>query len=290
MVAALGVEHRQPRADLGGEREEVELGPDAPVVAPFGLLEAMEVLGQRLVGLPRRAVDALELGAVLVAAPVGAGHPQELEVPEPTRRGHVRPPAQVDEAVVAIRAHRRGRRARCQPAASAESSASGDAPATPSMISRLKGWSENSAKPSSIGVLLADEGLVRGHDGAHLLLDAPEVVVTERGPARQLEVVVEAVRDRRADGVVGAGPQVEHRLGQHVRGGVAQHGPARLAVLGDHRHLGAVGKAVAEVDGRAVDDGRHRRLGQAPTDRRGQVERRWPRPRAPWSSRRAAGP
>ncbi len=98
---ALGVEHRQARADLGGEREQVELGPDAAVVAPLGLLEAVEVLGQRLVGLPGRAVDALQLGAVLVAAPVGAGHPQELEVPEPTRRRHVGAPAQVDELAVA---------------------------------------------------------------------------------------------------------------------------------------------------------------------------------------------
>ncbi len=75
MSAALGVEDGQPRPDLGGEGEQVELGADATVVAPFGLLEAVQVLGQGLVGLPGRAVDALELGPVLVAAPVGARHP-----------------------------------------------------------------------------------------------------------------------------------------------------------------------------------------------------------------------
>ena len=64
-------------------------------------------------------------------------------------------------------------------------------------------------------------------------VDALEVVVAEVGPARQLEVVVEAVLDDRADGEVGAGPQPEHGLGQHVGGRVAQDGAAGLGVGGD---------------------------------------------------------
>ena len=49
--------------------------------------------------------------------------------------------------------------------------------------------------------------------------------------AGQLEVVVEAVLDRRADGELGAREQVEHRLGQHVRRRVAQHrgGPSSVS-------------------------------------------------------------
>ena len=60
-------------------------------------------------------------------------------------------------------------------------------------------------------------------------LDALEVVVAEVGPAGQLEVVVEAVLDHRADGVVGPGPQPQDGLGQDVGGGVAEHarGPHR---------------------------------------------------------------
>ena len=87
---ALGVEDGQARADLLGEGEEVELGAELAVVAPLGLLQPVQVLGQRLLGLPGRAVDALQLLALLVAAPVGAGHPHELEVAEPAGRGHVR--------------------------------------------------------------------------------------------------------------------------------------------------------------------------------------------------------
>ena len=47
-------------------------------------------------------------------------------------------------------------------------------------------------------------------------VDALEVVVGERRPAGQLEVVVEAVLDGRAAGEGGAGPELEHRLGEHV--------------------------------------------------------------------------
>ena len=97
--AALGVEHGEARADLLGEAEQVELGAQLAVVAPLGLLELVQVGGQRLLGLPGGPVDALQLLALLVAPPVGAGDPHQLEVAEPPRRGHVRPPAEVDEGV-----------------------------------------------------------------------------------------------------------------------------------------------------------------------------------------------
>src|SRR5262249_32314913 len=95
--AALRMEDREAGADLVGEREEVELGTETAVVAALGLLEPVQVLGERGVGLPRRAVDALELGAVLVAAPVRAGHSLELERAEPLRGRDVRPATEVDE-------------------------------------------------------------------------------------------------------------------------------------------------------------------------------------------------
>ena len=97
--AALGVEDGQARTDLLGEAEEVELGAQLAVVAPLRLLQLVQVGGQRLLGLPGRPVDALQLLALLVAPPVGAGHPHELEVAQPAGRGHVRAAAQVDEGV-----------------------------------------------------------------------------------------------------------------------------------------------------------------------------------------------
>ena len=71
---------------------------------------------------------------------------------------------------------------------------------------------------------------------AHALLDVRQVV--GRQWARQQEVVVEAVLDDRADPELGAGEQVQHRFGQHVRGAVA-HRPelARGAVV--HQLRGA---------------------------------------------------
>ena len=83
--AALGVEDRQPPADLRGEMEQVELGAEPAVVARLGLLEAAQVLVEGGLGLPRRPVDALQLGPALVAPPVGGRHLHELERSEPAR-------------------------------------------------------------------------------------------------------------------------------------------------------------------------------------------------------------
>ena len=44
-----------------------------------------------------------------------------------------------------------------------------------------------------------NEGLIRRDDSAHLRLDRTEVVIAERRSARQFEVVIEPVLDRRAD-------------------------------------------------------------------------------------------
>ena len=127
--------------------------------------------------------------------------------------------------------------------------------------------------------LLADEGLVCLHDLAHARLDALEVVVGEVGTAGQLEVVVEAVGDRRTDGVLGAGEQVGHGLGEHVRGRVAQHLAAVVGVGGDDRDRGVVlDRALEDVplDLAATvtrDLGGERRLRQAPADRRCDVAR-----------------
>ena len=129
------------------------------------------------------------------------------------------------------------------------------------MISSLKGWSAKISSPSSKRVLVADEGLVLLDDGPHFRVDPLEVVVAEVGPVRQLEVVVEAVLDHRADGVLGPGPQPPHRLGHDVGGRVPQHLTPGLGVAGDDRHLVAVVQLASTGRPRA---------------------RRRPRPRRPW--------
>ena len=125
-------------------------------------------------------------------------------------------------------------------------------------------------------VLLPHERLVLGDDVADLGLDARQVVVMESGTARQLEVVVEAVLDGRADREVGPGHSSEHRLGQHVRGRVAQDLPARRRAGGDDRDAGAIGELGREVDGAPVHGGRDGILGQPAADGLGELADRGP--------------
>ena len=65
------------------------------------------------------------------------------------------------------------------------------------------------------------EPLPRLDDLLHPLLELGQVLGLER--LGDVEVVVEAVLDRRADAELGLGEDVLHRLGEHVRGGVPQH-------------------------------------------------------------------
>ncbi len=123
------------------------------------------------------------------------------------------------------------------------------------------------------GQLVAHERLRLRHDLAHPGVDPFEVVLHEGGPAGQLEVVVEAVLDRRPDAERGAGEQVEHRLGQHVGRGVADREQPAVAVAGDDGDLVAVVQLRGQVALLAVDDRDHGRLGQAGADVLGQTSR-----------------
>ena len=99
--------HREAAAELGRKADQVELGGELAMVALGGLLQAVEVILERLLRLPRRAVDALQHRALLVATPIGARDLLQLEVAEPAGRRDVRADAHVDELVgVAIGADR----------------------------------------------------------------------------------------------------------------------------------------------------------------------------------------
>ena len=82
-------------------------------------------------------------------------------------------------------------------------------------------------------------------DLAHPGLDLLEVLGDERG--LDVEVVVEAVLDRRADAEPGVREQLLHRLRHHVRGGVPQDVVAVGAVDRDALDLVAVGELVGQV-------------------------------------------
>ena len=123
----------------------------------------------------------------------------------------------------------------------------------------------------------AREALARLDDLLHPLLERREVVRGER--ALDVEVVVEAVADRRADAELGLGEQLLHRLGEHVRGRVPQHRAAVLGVDRDRLEHVAVGHDVGQVAAARRRRGRPRRCG------RGTPRRRWCPPAPSRSSR-----
>jgi hypothetical protein len=256
------VEHRRAarkpeRRALGDVREgeQAELRPQAPVVARLGLLEAREVLGQLVLGEERGPVDAGEHLARRVAAPVGARDGLQLERLDALGRRGVRPAAQVGERPVGVQGHGVG------------------ALVADDVLDELDlvvlALGAVALEGLRGGDLLAHERLVGLDVGAHLLLDAREVGVRQVLAVGQVDVVVEALLDRRADGDLHPGVQLEHGRGEDVRGVVADevqrvlpgalgHDLQRLA--GQQRH-----PEVADLSG--LLDG-ERRLGQAGADGR----------------------
>ena len=261
------MEHSQTGADLTREGEEVELDTELAVIAPLGLLELVQVRIERGLRLPRRAVDALEHRALLVAPPVRARHPHQLERAESPGGRHVRPPAEVDERAVAV----------------ARVAVDGDHRALPDLrgdlrvdplddldLVRLVG---KQAEALVAGNLLADERLVGGDDLAHADFDVPQVVLGEVPAVGQLEVVVEAVLDGGPDGVPRAGEEVGDGLCHHVRGRVPEH-LAAVRRFGRHdRDGGVVVDRAVEVDPFAVDLGGERVLRETLADRRRDLRR-----------------
>ena len=99
---ALGMpEHHAGRVFL--LMEEAHLAADPAMVALLGFLDAVQVVLEVLVGEEDRAVDALQLGVLGIAAPVGARHLRQLErLAELARRGQVRAEAHVEPVALLV--------------------------------------------------------------------------------------------------------------------------------------------------------------------------------------------
>jgi len=102
------------------------------------------------------------------------------------------------------------------------------------------------------------ERLFFGDDLAHALLDGRKVLRRER--PIDVEVVVEAVLDRRTDAEPHRREQVFHRFGHHVRGRVPQDAQRLGVALRDDGHLVAVVPLSVHVHEPAVHPPRERRL------------------------------
>src|SRR5205823_1432909 len=98
---ALREENRHRRREVR-EHEQAELLAELAVIARVRLFHALQVRGQLVLVRPRGAVDALEHGVVLVAAPVRAGHGGQLERAEAAGGGDVRSAAEIEPLALPI--------------------------------------------------------------------------------------------------------------------------------------------------------------------------------------------
>ncbi len=77
--AAVGQPERQSRADFFVEDKDVQIATQFAMVAFLGLFEHLQVLVEFFFVAPGRAVDPLQHGVMLIAAPVRARHRSQFE-------------------------------------------------------------------------------------------------------------------------------------------------------------------------------------------------------------------
>src|SRR5207248_4030924 len=186
----LRMPERHPRRVLG-EVEEVELRADAAVVSRPCLLELLEVGVEVFLVVERGPVDASQLLVALVAAPVGPGEAGQLDRLDRLRVLQVRAPAEVGE--VALRVERdwplRG--------------------VDELDLVLLALFPEEEAR-LLCGDLLTVPGTALVELALDLRLDLLERLLADR--LRKVEVVIEAVLDRRPDRDLRARVEPANRL------------------------------------------------------------------------------
>ncbi len=186
-----------------GEVEQVELRAEPAVVPLLRFLEALEVqveIGLRVEGRP---VDPRQLRVLLVAAPVRAREAGQLQRLDRLGALQVRAAAEVGEVALRVQRDRL--------------LGVGDELDLVRLVLLLEAPARLVA-----GDLLALPRAALGELAADLLLDAAEVLLGDR--LRELEVVVEAVLDRRPDRDLDPGIEPADGLGEQVRARVAQDG------------------------------------------------------------------
>jgi len=228
--------------------EEVQLLGELAVVALLGLLQTMEVGVQVLLAPPGGPVDALQHLVARVAPPVGTRQLHQLEGPQLSRGGHVRTAAEIHELALAV--EREGLVGRD----------GGDDLGL--VLLALVEEEAHRVVPRHLDPL--DRQVAAG-DFLHSRLDHLEVLGAEA--LLPGEVVVEPVLDHGADGHLGLGKQLLHRVRHQVRGGVADDVHALGVTLGDDRQRGVPVDAMGRVHEPAVDPASDRCPGQSGADR-----------------------
>ena len=274
--AALGVEDGQAAADLGREGEQVQLGAQLAVVAFLRLLQERQVLVLAFAGLPGGAVDPLQLGVLLAAPPVGAAAAHQLERRDLPGGGQVRTAAQVlppQFAGTGVQVVVDGQlgTADLDALAQLEVQRAGRVPLEADQL-QLVGLGGEFGPGLLVGHHPAGEPLALPDDLAHPGLDGLQVLRGER--LGHVEVVVEAVLDRRADTQLGLREQLLYGLGHDVRGRMPHDVPAVVAGDAHRLHDVPVGHLVGQVAQLAVDPGGDRGAVAAGHRRTGRSQRR----------------
>ena len=251
---ALRQEEREPGAVIV-EVEQVEVTADAAVVALAGLLEPLEVRVELGPGREGGRVDPGEHRVLLAAPPVRPRDGEELDRADPPGVAQVRAAAEVHELALPVDRHL----GLALPLELVD------------LIDLVRLLPLGEVRPG-VGHRhdRSLERRLRLHDAVDLGFDGREVGLRQR--PREVEVVVEAVLDRRAEAELRLRDDRRDRLRQDVSGGVAHDVEVVVPALrGDDLDGVAVGQRRARGRGSLPDLDGDRGLGQAGADRRGGV-------------------
>ena len=241
--------------------EQVHLAPQLAVVALGGLFQPVEMRVELLLVEPAGAIDARKLRILLVAAPVCARHPHQLEGlrVELAGAGQMGAAAHV-EPVLAAPIHR-------QVLALGQF---GGPFGLEAFALRLPARDQILAAPH-----LSAQRLVGLYDPPHLLFDCGQVIHAERlATLGRHHVIIEPVVGRRAEGDLRARPQRLHRLCQHMGIVVArQFERIGLVPRSDQRQLRITLERAGQVAQLTIHTRGQRCLGKAGADRRGDIRR-----------------
>ena len=229
------MENRQAGADLVREGEEVEFDAELAVVPSLGLGVPFLVRLHGFRRFPGGAVDPLQLWVLLAAPPVGGGAAGEPERRDVAGGRHVRAAAQVAPHQIPG--------VRVQVVVDGQLAGADLDGLFAAHIRFQVDQLELVGLGSQLGARRfrridhpPGEPLAGLDDLAHPLLDVGQIVRGER--PGNVEVVVEAVLDRRADAQLCVRELVLHRLGEHVRGRMTDDRAAVVGVRGDRLDVG----------------------------------------------------
>ena len=197
---------RQEEREAGAfvhEREEAELLAELAVVALLGFLDAGEVLVEHVLAREAHGIEALEHFALGIAAPVGARDVRDLDAVALDTAGGIkmRTGAQVGELALAVEGNEGVLRQIVDQL---------DLVRLLGLFHKRNGLGAGQLKALELQLFLADL--------AHFLLDGFKVVGREGVLA--VDVVIEALFDRGADGKLRARVQAADRLRHDVRAGM----------------------------------------------------------------------